>query len=331
MAIIPVDEKVFMVSKSTNTTYSGSAALKAMSEWYTMQDIIDTAGGGTVGPQGPQGLQGPQGVEGPQGIQGEQGAALTVLGSYPDLAAFEAGAGGEPGNPGDAWIILSDGSLEVWNTDTNAWNDVGDLLGPAGPQGIQGEQGEQGIQGVQGIQGIQGIQGVSGTYGIYAQTALGTLITNTTVETSLIGPGVGSLTVPANGFSVGDSFTVKLCGPLSCANNETIRIRIKSDGVVIGDLGVFQMNTVTNKYFELIVDFTVTKIGGAGVAELFVNGQYSYNQDTAGVLRGSNFALISNTIFDTTVTNALSITAQWGAANADNKIQSQNFVLTKVY
>jgi hypothetical protein len=42
MAIIPAAEKVFMVSNSTNTTYSGSAALKAMQQWYTMQDIVDT-------------------------------------------------------------------------------------------------------------------------------------------------------------------------------------------------------------------------------------------------------------------------------------------------
>ena len=41
MAIIPQEEKVFMVSNSTNTTYSGSAALKAMQQWYTMQDVID--------------------------------------------------------------------------------------------------------------------------------------------------------------------------------------------------------------------------------------------------------------------------------------------------
>jgi len=47
MAIIPAEEKVFMVSNSTNTTYSGSAALKAMQQWYTMQDVIDTVGGGT--------------------------------------------------------------------------------------------------------------------------------------------------------------------------------------------------------------------------------------------------------------------------------------------
>jgi hypothetical protein len=39
MAIIPNNEKVFMVSNTTNTTYSGSQALKDMNEWYTMQDV----------------------------------------------------------------------------------------------------------------------------------------------------------------------------------------------------------------------------------------------------------------------------------------------------
>jgi hypothetical protein len=182
------------------------------------------------------------------------------------------------------------------------------------------------------IPGPQGEQGPPGTNGLYAQTSLGTLITNTTVETSLGGTGVGSLTVPANGFSVGDSFTAKVCGPLSCANNETIHIRVKANGVTIADAGVFQMKIATDKYFELLIDFTVTKIGGAGVAELFTNGQYSYNHNAAGgEIAGNNFALISNTVFNTTVINALSITAEWGSAKTDNKIQSQNFVLTKVY
>lgn len=169
------------------------------------------------------------------------------------------------------------------------------------------------------------------SYGLYAQTALGTVIRNTTVETSLIGPGVGTLTVPANAFKVGDSFTVKMCGYLSCANNETIHVRLRSNGIVIGDLGVFTMKLSTNKHFELVSDFTITKIGSAGVAELFVNGQYSYNQDANTNLDGVNFALISNTTFDTTITNTLTITAQWGLANLANSIQSQNFVLQKVY
>jgi hypothetical protein len=44
MAIIPNDEKVFMVDKTTNTRFSGSKATKAMQEWYTMQDVLDTVG-----------------------------------------------------------------------------------------------------------------------------------------------------------------------------------------------------------------------------------------------------------------------------------------------
>jgi hypothetical protein len=42
MAIIPAEEKVFMVSNSTNTIYSGSASLKAMQKWYTMEDVTNT-------------------------------------------------------------------------------------------------------------------------------------------------------------------------------------------------------------------------------------------------------------------------------------------------
>lgn len=148
--------------------------------WLNLDDLIHSiAGPGVPGPQGPIGPQGPQGVEGPQGIQGvpgPQGTAgnsVTILGSYADYAAFLAGAGSQPGaNVGDAWIILTDGSLYSWNG--TAWFDAGDIKGPQGdpgPQGIQGVQGEQGIQGVQGIQGIPGTPGaVGGKYGSFYDT-----------------------------------------------------------------------------------------------------------------------------------------------------------------
>lgn len=43
MNIVPVDQKVYMVSADTNTVYSGSAALQAMSSWYTMGDLAMAA------------------------------------------------------------------------------------------------------------------------------------------------------------------------------------------------------------------------------------------------------------------------------------------------
>lgn len=294
--------------------------------WLNLDQLIESVVGpalpGPPGPQGIQGEQGPQGVEGPQGIQGEVGAALTVLGSYPDLTAFLAGAGGSPGLPGEAWLIESDGSLYIWNTATNAWEDVGDLQGPQGPQGIQGPQGEQ---------GIQGIQGPAGLPGLYAQTALGPIVTFASGETNLIGTGVGTLSVPANAFSVGDSFIVKMCGPISSANNQNLRIRVKTNGIILIDTGTFQLPQTTNKVFELGIDFTITKIGAIGVAEIFANGSFSYNQDSDNRIEGVNIGIINNTTFDTTILNTLTITAEWLSSNAANSIRTQNFTLTKVY
>lgn len=172
---------------------------------------------------------------------------------------------------------------------------------------------------------------LSNNYGLFAQTELSLPITNTTVESSLIGNGVGTLYVPANFFKVGDSFIAKMCGSISCNNAETIHIRVKSDGNVIADAGIFALNIATNKYFELVIDFTITKIGEKQEAELFVNGQFSYNKNANSQLDGNNFALIDSTNFDTTIQNDLSITAQWGSASVKNIIQSQNFVLNKIY
>ena len=347
--------------------------------WLNLDKLITSiAGPGTPGPQGPQGPQGIQGVQGIQGQTGEQGPqgtagnSVTILGSYADYAAFLAGAGSMPGaNIGDAWILLSDGSLYSWNG--TAWFDAGDIKGPQGDQGVQGPQGTQGEQGVQGVQGNDGAaatiaagstttgapgssasvinvgtssaaifdftiprgdvgpQGPAGLPGLFAQTASSTPIVTASGEASLIGSGVGTLSVPANAFQIGDSFVAKMCGILSCANNETIHIRIRSNGVVIIDAAVYTLSISNNKYWDLILDFTIRNIGGPGVGVLAANGSFTYNKNANSNIDGINFALISNTVFDTTVSNTLTITAEWITANAANTINSQNFTLTKVY
>lgn len=169
------------------------------------------------------------------------------------------------------------------------------------------------------------------TYGLFAQIALGANIISSSGEANLLGTGVGSLSVPANAFKVGDSFTANICGHLSSANNQDIHIRVKSNGNLIADAGVFRLTIATNKHFELTLNFTVTKIGGLGVAELFTNGQFTYNKNSNNNIEGNNFANIDSTMFDTTITNNLSITAQWVTSDVSNSIQSQNAVLTKVY
>jgi hypothetical protein len=167
--------------------------------------------------------------------------------------------------------------------------------------------------------------------GLYAQTALGNNIISSSGEASLIGTGVGSLMVPANAFKVGDSFTAKMCGQLSCGNNQILHIRVRSNGVIIIDALQHTLATTTSKFFDLILDFTITKIGAAGIGELFANGVFTYNKNASNAIEGVNFGLIDSTLFSTTVSNTLNITAEWITSNVANTIRSQNFTLTKVY
>ena len=78
--------------------------------------------------------------------------------------------------------------------------------------------------------------------GLYAQTVSSTPITNTILESDVISTGVGSLSIPANGFKVGDSFHAKLIGHLSCNSSATIRFRIKAGTIILADTGVVALD-----------------------------------------------------------------------------------------
>lgn len=168
-------------------------------------------------------------------------------------------------------------------------------------------------------------------YGLYAQTANSTPVTNTTVETTLINGGVGTLSVPANGFSVGDSFRAVMAGVLNTVNNQTIRVRVKAGSVLLLDSGAQNITNITNDVFSLNIDFTIRQLGTAGVASIVSLGTFHYVKTVNGVIEGFSFNTVNNTTFDTTISNTLNITVQWGAANTGNSIYSDIFILNKTY
>jgi hypothetical protein len=167
--------------------------------------------------------------------------------------------------------------------------------------------------------------------GLYAQTASSTPITNTTTETSLLDGGVGTLSVPANTFKVGDSFHAILSGHISSVNNHTLRIRIKSNGTTLADTGSITMAGSTNKHWKLEVYFTVRVLGGSGTAKIAAGGTFMYTKDASNAFEGTNFSTETSTGFNTTVGNTLVITAQWGTANTGDSIYSEIFTLNKTY
>lgn len=181
-----------------------------------------------------------------------------------------------------------------------------------------------------------GFQGGTGSvpatnYGLYVQTQDSTPITATTLESSLIGAGLGTLSVPVNGFSVGDSFVANLYGSISCVGTATIEIRVKSGSILLADTGIIALDVTTNKHWNFEVSFTIRSLGTIGVGSIFSAGVFSYIKNSGLNFEGANFVTLNNTSFDTTILNTLDITAQWNTNNASNNIYSNIFVLNKIY
>jgi hypothetical protein len=168
-------------------------------------------------------------------------------------------------------------------------------------------------------------------YGMYSQTSDSVIVSGTTTETTIIGSGIGVLTVPENGFTVGDSFSAKLSGTISSQNNDTIRIRVKSGSVVFLDSNLQTTTSLTNELWELFIDFTIRGIGGSGVASINSSGAFHTTKKNSSSVEGFSFRTLNNTTFDTTVINTLDITVQWGSTNVNNKIDSDFFVLNKIF
>lgn len=170
-----------------------------------------------------------------------------------------------------------------------------------------------------------------GSAGLFAQTANSTPVVNTTSLRSLLGTGVGTLSVPPNGFQVGDSFHLKVSGVMSSKNNSDLTITLRSNGIILASTGAINLPQTTNKVWELEVDFTIRAIGAAGVANINTNGQFIYNKDANLAVEGTGFNSVNNTTFDTTILNTLEVDAQWAQADPLDSIYSSNCTLFKTY
>ena len=111
-------------------------------------------------------------------------------------------------------------------------------------------------------------------YGLFAQTGDSAVVSGTTTETSIIGGGVGTLTVPANSFQIGDSFQVNMSGHIGANNNDDLRIKVKTlSGVILADTGLINMPTCTNQHWDLKINFTIradrksTRLNSSHVSE----------------------------------------------------------------
>lgn len=169
--------------------------------------------------------------------------------------------------------------------------------------------------------------------GIYSQTTEGTDKTGTTYQSLLSGTGVGSLSVPANSFAVGDTYHADLCGIMSSVNNDDISIQINAgptSAVTLLSLNQV-LKSATDKVFTLKIKFVVRAIGAAGVAQMATYAEFMYNDDASNKSETFVFYNENPTTFDTTTANVLDILVKYNSANAGNKSRSELFTIHKAY
>jgi hypothetical protein len=168
-------------------------------------------------------------------------------------------------------------------------------------------------------------------HSIFAQTGNSTTITGTT-ESTLIDGGVGTITVPANGFQVGDSYRAVFGGVMNAANNQRIRIRVKTGAITLLDSNFQNLgSSVINDVWSLNIDFTIRQVGGVGVASIVSLGQFHYTKTNNASVQGFAFNVVNSTTFSTIISNVLDVTAQWESSNGGNNIFSDIFILNKTY
>ena len=174
----------------------------------------------------------------------------------------------------------------------------------------------------------------SNNYGLFNQTGSSAPVFGSThVSGSLISGGVGTLSVPANGFTKGDAYQATFSGVINAENNKRLQIQVKTDSVILADTELISMPGITgDKRWRMDIDFSIREIGGAGVAEIATAGTIMFRTDASGDVVTEIFSDVNNTTFDTTIDNTLEVEAVWSNGPTDlSSIYSKLFTLMKTF
>lgn len=158
---------------------------------------------------------------------------------------------------------------------------------------------------------------------VFTQTADKT-VTNTVTETSLIGTGVGTMTLPANFFVAGKTIRLRIGGIYTtpAVATPSVVVKVKYGSTVIATVTTTSLlSGATNLEFDGEILITCRTTGGSG--SVMCHGDIEYSTGLAGTIAVDplNNAGAATTI-DTTGANALDVTITWDSATATRSVKS---------
>lgn len=168
------------------------------------------------------------------------------------------------------------------------------------------------------VDGIK--QMLSGT--LFTQIADKT-VTNTTDETSIVGTGVGTLTLPANFFVAGKTIRITMSGVYStvAVTGDTVTVKIKYGSTILSSKATTALVTGgTNLFWESEVLVTCRTVGLTGTVQ--VSGGIRYQIASSVVVEDELNNSVGTTTLDTTASGLFDITITHSAQNPSNTVKS---------
>lgn len=152
---------------------------------------------------------------------------------------------------------------------------------------------------------------------------------NTASEVTIIGTGVGTLTLPINSYdAAGASLHIQAAGYYSNTGTPTITFKVKHGATVLGSTGAVTTTTgATNWQWWFDGQITARTVGGS--AGMIVEGRLLI-QTGANAISIYPMLQTATVAVNSGATQAVDLTIQWGTASASNTITGATFAMYPV-
>lgn len=157
---------------------------------------------------------------------------------------------------------------------------------------------------------------------IFTQTA-DKSVTNTVTETSIVGTGVGTLTLPANFWVAGKTIKVTMSGVYSTVaiTGDTVTIKLKYGSTVLTSKATSSLLTgATNLFWSAEVLVTCRSTGATGTVQ--VSGGVIYQVASSATVEDALNNGVATTTLDTTASGLFDVTVTHSAADPSNTVKS---------
>jgi hypothetical protein len=146
-------------------------------------------------------------------------------------------------------------------------------------------------------------------------------VANTAAETTLLDTGVGSKSIVANSLKVGSIVRFTASGIITCTGTPNLILKT-AVGAVNDEFYNFAMPADYSGRWRVVLELCVNSIGSGGT----FSGMVSFSTGDSGNGFDDTGSFSGNQEYDldainTTIANAINLTAQWGTANIANEIK----------